>query len=182
MLMVFHLGTLAEQYSKMLVMSLMDGLGGNMYVPLAAYSLRMSFWMVPLSLSGLTPCFSATTIYIARRIAAGALIVIEVDTFSSGMPSNSVSMSRSESMATPTLPTSPSASSWSESYPICVGRSKATESPVCPCPSRYLYLALDSSAVPKPAYCRMVQSLPRYMVGCTPRVYGYSPGKPRSRR
>ena len=33
---------------------------------------------------------------------------------------------------TPTLPTSPRASSWSGSYPVWVGRSKATESPVCP--------------------------------------------------
>src|SRR5439155_20173802 len=44
---------------------------------------------------------------------------------SRGMPSNSVSMSSSESMATPTLPTSPRARAWSESRPICVGRSKA---------------------------------------------------------
>ena len=36
-------------------------------------------------------------------------------------------------------------------------------------------------AVPKPANCRIVQSLPRYPVGWTPRVYGYSPGQPRSR-
>ena len=36
-----------------------------------------------------------------------ALMVIEVLTLSSGMPSNSVSISRLESIATPTLPTSP---------------------------------------------------------------------------
>ncbi len=48
-------------------------------------------------------------------MAAGALIVIDVETSSSGMPSNSTSMSASESIATPTLPTSPSALSWSES-------------------------------------------------------------------
>ena len=35
--------------------------------------------------------------------------------------------------------------------------------------------------MPKPANWRIVQSLPRYPVGCTPRVYGYSPGQPRSR-
>ena len=34
--------------------------------------------------------------------------------------------------ATPARPTSPRASPWSESYPICVGRSNATESPVVP--------------------------------------------------
>ena len=32
------------------------------------------------------------------------------------------------------------------------GRSKATESPVVPWSSRYLYLLFDSSAVAKPAY------------------------------
>ena len=36
-------------------------------------------------------------------------------------------------------------------------------------------------ALPKPANCRMVHGLPRYIVGCTPRVYGNSPGQPRSR-
>ncbi len=48
-------------------------------------------------------------------MAAGALMVIDVDTLSSGMPSKRTSMSRSESMATPHTPTSPSARSWSES-------------------------------------------------------------------
>ena len=100
------------------------------------YSFRMSFWIVPLICSRDTPFFSATAMYMASRTAAGALMVIDVDTLSSGMPSNSVSMSASESIATPTFPTSPSASGSSLSYPICVGRSKATESPDCPCESR----------------------------------------------
>ena len=46
---------------------------------------------------------------------AVALMVIDVDTLSSGMPSKSAAMSSIESMATPTLPTSPAASGWSES-------------------------------------------------------------------
>ena len=41
---------------------------------------------------------------------AVALIVIDVDTRSSGMPLKSASMSSIESIATPTLPTSPVAS------------------------------------------------------------------------
>ena len=41
---------------------------------------------------------------------AVALIVIDVETRSSGMPSKSSAMSASESMATPTRPTSPPAS------------------------------------------------------------------------
>ena len=47
--------------------------------------------------------------------AAGALMVIEVDTWSSGMPSKSARMSSIESIATPTLPTSPRANGSSES-------------------------------------------------------------------
>ena len=86
-----------------------------MYVPRAAYSFRMSFWIVPLSLSGVTPCFSATAMYIARRTEAGALIVMEVETLSRGMPSKRISMSARESIATPTLPTSPWERGWSES-------------------------------------------------------------------
>jgi hypothetical protein len=39
---------------------------------------------------------------------AGPLIVIDVETLSSGMPSNSVSMSARLEIATPHLPTSPS--------------------------------------------------------------------------
>ena len=65
-------------------------------------------------------------------MAAGALMVIEVDTSASGMPSSSSRMSSMESMATPTLPTSPLACGASESKPIWVGRSKATDRPVVP--------------------------------------------------
>jgi len=43
------------------------------------------------------------------------LIVIDVDTESSGMPLSSVCMSSTESIATPTLPTSPLACGASES-------------------------------------------------------------------
>jgi hypothetical protein len=92
-------------------------------------------------------------------------MVIEVETSRKEMPAKRSRMSRRESMATPTLPTSPRASWWSESRPICVGRSKATERPVWPFSVRYLKRALVSLAVPKPAYWRMVHGLPRYMLG-----------------
>jgi hypothetical protein len=58
------------------------------------------------------------------------LIVIEVETPASGIPSKSSSMSAIESIATPVRPTSPAARGSSESSPSCVGRSKAVESPV----------------------------------------------------
>src|ERR1041384_1133314 len=60
--------------------------------------------------------------------------------------------------------------------------SKAVDSPVTPCSRRYLKRLLVSSGVPNPANCRMVQSRPRYIVGCGPRVYGNCPGNPLSRR
>ena len=61
------------------------------------------------------PCFSATTRYIAHSTDAGELMVIETVVFSRSMPPNRISMSSSESMATPHLPTSPSLAGWSES-------------------------------------------------------------------
>src|SRR2546430_11819084 len=59
-------------------------------------------------------------------MAAVALIVIDVDTRSSGIPSNRSAMSSTDAMETPTLPTSPNAIAESGSWPIWVGRSKAT--------------------------------------------------------
>ena len=79
------------------------------------YSLRMSFWVVPLTWTRATPCFSAAATYRARRTAADALIVIEVLTVPSGRPSSRISMSARELTGTPTRPTSPSACGASES-------------------------------------------------------------------
>ena len=77
------------------------------------YSLRMSFWIVPLiSLAG-TPCSSATNSYSSSRIAPVELIVMLIDAVSSGMSASSMRMSAIVSIATPTLPTSPSARGWS---------------------------------------------------------------------
>ena len=87
-------------------------------------------------------------------------------------------MSSIESIATPTLPTSPCAIGASESYPICVGRSKATDRPVVPASISWWKRRLDSAAVPNPAYCRVVHGRVVYIVGYTPRVYGYAPGSP----
>src|SRR5438309_10195789 len=44
---------------------------------------------------------------------------------------------------------------------------------------RYLKRRFVSFAVPKPAYCRIVQRRPRYIVARIPRVYGGEPGIPR---
>ncbi len=126
----------AVQNSTMSVTSRIDGSGGKIHSFWAMNSLRMSVWIVPPSASGGTPCCSATQMYIASSIAAGALMVIDVVTCSSGMPANRSSTSARVSMATPSRPTSPSARGWSESQPISVGMSKAVDRPVCPCSSR----------------------------------------------
>ena len=75
----------------------------------------MSFWVVPETALRATPCLSAAATYSASRIGAVALIVIDVLTVPSGIPSNRVSMSASDETGTPTRPTSPSASGASES-------------------------------------------------------------------
>ena len=56
-------------------------------------SLRMSFWIVPVSCSGCTPCSSAATTYSARTGSTAPFIVIDTLIWSSGMPSNSWRMS-----------------------------------------------------------------------------------------
>ena len=112
---MFQRGTSFWQNAKTSVTRRIDGFGGNAYVPRAAYSLRMSFWIVPDSFAHGVPRPFATARRSERRIDAVALIVIEIDTASSGIPSSSVSMSSSDAIGTPTLPTSPRASAWSES-------------------------------------------------------------------
>ena len=56
-----------------------------MYVPRAMYSFSISFWMVPPIFARSAPCFLATQRK-ASRTAAVALIVMEVVTWSSGIP------------------------------------------------------------------------------------------------
>ena len=51
-------------------------------------SLRMSFWTVPASAPGATPCSSAATMYIAITGSTAPFMVIDTDIRSSGIPSN----------------------------------------------------------------------------------------------
>ena len=90
-------------------------------------------------------------------------MVIDVDTSSNGMSLNKCSISSSIDIGTPTLPTSPLAIAWSESYPICVGKSKAIDSPITPFSSNFRKRWFDSSLEVKPAYWRMVQDLSLYI-------------------
>ena len=96
------------------------------------YSLKMSVCSVPLSLDVSAPCRSAATTYMQNTGTAGPLIVIDVVVAARSMPSNRTSMSAAESIATPQCPTSPSARASSESRPISVGMSKATDRPPPP--------------------------------------------------
>ena len=114
----------------MSVMRRKEGRGGKIHSFCAMYSFKISFCRVPEIFFKSKPFFSAFTRYIAQRMAAGELMVMEVVVFSRSIPSNKVSMSTRESTATPHLPTSPSDMGWSESMPMSVGKSKATESPV----------------------------------------------------
>src|SRR5437867_5008565 len=104
---VFHCGTCLAPNSNVSTINFIEGFGGKMYVFCAIYSFKMSFWMVPRNFFQSTPCFSATTRYIDQRIAAGALVVMEVLISASGIPLNKVSISANESIATPHLPISP---------------------------------------------------------------------------
>ncbi len=102
------------------------------------YSFRMSVCSVPSSVFHGAPCFSAAARKNANSTVAGPLMVIDVEMSPSGIPSKSDSKSASESVATPHRPTSPSERGSSESRPINVGMSKATERPPWPCFSRNL--------------------------------------------
>src|SRR5450759_2731657 len=135
---VFHCGTSLAQYSMESTTSRIEGPGGKMNSFWAMNSLRMSFCNVPPSFDAGTPCSSATAMYMHNRIAAGELIVIEVVMSASGMPPKSVSMSARESIATPQCQMYPRLDGASESWPIKVGMSKATDRPVWPLASRYL--------------------------------------------
>ena len=127
------------------------------------------------------PRSSATTMYIASSVDAVALIVIDVDTVSSGSRSSRTCMSSTVSIATPTRPTSPSARGESESMPICVGRSNATRQARLPRGEQMAKAPIRLGGGSEPAYWRIVHSRPRYIVGWTPRVNGKRPGSPRSR-
>ena len=54
-----NFGTSAAQNSIVSAISRRDGSGGQIQVPREAYSLRMSFWIVPVSFSLGTPLRSA---------------------------------------------------------------------------------------------------------------------------
>src|ERR1039457_4039331 len=70
-------GTRWVEYSITSVTRRMEGRGGKMYSFCAMYSLRMSFCRVPDMRDQSTPCFSPTARYMAHRMGAGELMVID---------------------------------------------------------------------------------------------------------
>jgi len=70
--------------------------------------------------------------YSAITGSTAPFIVMLTDILSSGIPSNRIRMSSIESTATPAIPTSPATRGWSLSYPRCVAKSNAIDSPFCP--------------------------------------------------
>ena len=113
--MVFQFGTLCVQNSTTSIVIRYAPRGGSANVFCPWNSLSESFCTVPRSVSHGTPTFSACASRNDSSTMAGWLMVSEMLTLSMGMPSNRSDMSRAVSIATPSLPTSPSASGCSES-------------------------------------------------------------------
>ena len=111
----FQRGISLAQNSIMSTTIFTAGRGGTIHSFCAMYSFSMSVWMVPPSRARGTPCFSPTATYMASATTALALMVMEVVTSPSGIPSKRISKSFSVETATPSLPTSPRDSGWSAS-------------------------------------------------------------------
>ena len=77
-------------------------------MPLAIYSFKISFCIVPLKFFDEIPFLSAEIIYRASKVAAVEFMVIDVDIFSTGISLKSRSISWMVEIGTPTFPTSPS--------------------------------------------------------------------------
>ena len=110
------------------------GSGGNSHSFWAMYSLKMSVCSVPSSLAMSTPWRSAATRYMQNTGTAGPEIVIEVVTSASGMSVEQhvhVGGGVDRHAAVPDLA---EAFGSSESRPISVGMSNATDSPPPPEP------------------------------------------------
>ena len=105
----------SAQKTIMSRMRRMDGRMGKIHSFWATYSLRMSACTVPERRFRSKPRDSASATYMARRIQAVGLIVIDTEIRSRSMPSKSAVTSSSVSMATPSRPTSPSDRGSSES-------------------------------------------------------------------
>ena len=175
--MVFHCGTRRAQKAIMSVISRRCGSGREEPLLLGDVLLEdVVLQGAPHPVQS-TPCSSAATRKKAKMTWAGPLMVIDTETSPSGIPSKRRTMSSALSTATPQSPTSPGARAWSESRPMRVGMSKATDTPCWPCSSRWRKRRLVSSTPANPANWRIVHGLPAVAggvdapgVGILPRV------------
>ena len=88
-------------------------------------------------------------------------------------------MSSIEAMGTPTRPTSPAASARPSRSPSGWAGRRRPRGRSGPARAGSGSARWCRPRVEKPAYWRIVQKRPRYIVGWTPRVKGNSPGRPR---
>ena len=143
------------------------------------YSLSTSFWIVPVILSPGMPLSSATIWYISSSSAAGALIVIDVETSSSGSPSKSRRMSSIESIATPDL-ADLAVRDLGVGVVAHLGRQVERDRRARRC--RWRRAACSARWTPWRCRSRRTAASstgrPVYIDGYTPRVNGYSPGLP----
>ena len=93
----------------------MEGRMGNIHSFWAMYSLRMSACTVPERRLRSKPRLWARATYMARRIHAVGLMVMETEIVSRSTPLKRASTSSRVSTATPSRPTSPSERGSSES-------------------------------------------------------------------
>jgi len=105
----------SAQYTIMSRIRRIEERMGKIHSFCAMYSLRMSACTVPERRLRSLPRLWASATYMASRIHAVGLIVIDTEMFSRSTPANSASMSSRVSMATPSRPTSPSERGSSES-------------------------------------------------------------------
>jgi len=145
-----------------------------MYVPLAMYSFRMSFESSRPESCEPRRSFLPPLCTLRAEPWRERWMVIDVVTFPRSIPPKRVSMSGC----------CRSPRRFSRLHPLQrrIGiephlrrKVKSHDRPVCPELMRKWYRRFVSSASPNPAYWRMVQCLPRYMVEYTPRVNGYCP-------
>src|SRR5438552_8800482 len=99
-----HLGTCCAQNATTSLTSRIDGCTGKMNSFCAMYSLRISFCSVPPNFVNGTYVTTATARYMAKRIGAGELIVIDVVMSPTSIALKSVRISSTESIATPHRP------------------------------------------------------------------------------
>ena len=148
-------------------------------MPRATYSFKMSFWIVPRQLVARDALLLGDQLVEQQqRRRRGVDRHRGRDLVEGQPPSSSAHVHSSEEIATPTLPDLALGARVIGVVAHLRGQVEGARQPGLAGARRNLKRSFVASAVPKPAYWRIVQSRPRYMEAWTPRVKGYSPGRP----